>query len=80
MTSASRDAAGAEVKIGQAVVQLRGVGIGIERQLVLLDGVGHVLRLALGDGFFFVDAGQRQVIVGLGAVAEPVSSLGAAWS
>ena len=40
----------AEIEIGQRVVQLGGAGVGIERVLVLLDGVGHILGLAGVDG------------------------------
>ena len=51
-------APGAEVQIGQPNTQLRGAGIGVQRQLVLFDGAGHQLRTALGDGLFFVKAAQ----------------------
>ena len=62
------DAPYAEVQISQRVVQLRRGRVGVQRQLVLLDGLRHQIRPALGDGFVFVGAGQRQVIVRLGAV------------
>ena len=69
-------AAGAEVQVGQRMVQLRRSGVGVQRQLVLLDGARHQLRAALGDGLLFVAAGQRQVIVRLGAVRRRRGGVG----
>ena len=61
-------AAHAEIEIGQIVGQLRRIGIGIERQLVLLDGLVHLVGAAVGDGVILIHGGQRQVIVRLGAI------------
>ena len=61
-------AAGAEVEIGQGVVDLRRNRIGVQRQLVLLDGLIDLVRTPFGNGFVLVHAGQGQVIVGLRAI------------
>ena len=61
-------AADAEVEIGQGVIQLRGGRVGIQRQLVLLNGAGCVLRPSFADSLVFIGVGQGQVVVSLGTV------------
>ena len=56
-------AAGAEVEVGQAVIQLRRTGIGVEREFVLLNGARNQLGAAFGDSIFLVDIGERKVVV-----------------
>ena len=38
---------GTEVKVGQSVIQLRGVGIGVEGVLVLVDGQPGCISVAI---------------------------------
>ena len=57
-----------EIKLGQAVVQLRRSRIGVQRQLVLLDCLGRQFRVVPGRGLFFGNAGQPQVIVSQSAI------------
>ena len=70
------DAPYAKVQIGQRIVQLRRSRVGVQRQLVLFDGLRHEIRAALGDGLIFIGAGQRQVIVRLGAVRRQRGGVG----
>ena len=58
----------AEIEIRKIVVQLGGVGIGIERQLILLDGLIHLIRAPLGNSIILVHTGKGQVKVRLSAV------------
>ena len=60
-------AAGAEVELGQAVVQKGGGGVGVQRQLVLFDGAGGVVLAAGVHGHVFVGVGQREMVVGSAA-------------
>jgi hypothetical protein len=65
LSRASRDfglvhVAGAEVEIGQSVVQLRRVGVGVDRVLVLVDGQPRGIGVAILKGFVFIDIGQCQ--------------------
>src|ERR1019366_7456770 len=62
--------ADAEVESSQGVIQLRRVWVGVEGQLVLLNGPVDVLRLALRDSTVLINAGQCHVKVGLGAVGS----------
>ena len=61
-------AAHAEIEIGEIVGQFRRIGIGVERQLVLLDSLVHLVGAAVGDGVILIHASQRQVKVRLRAV------------
>src|ERR1700722_2802154 len=57
-------AAGAEVELGQAIVQKGGGGVRGQRQLVLFDGAGGIVLASRVHGHVFVGVGQRQMVVG----------------
>ena len=62
------DAAEAEVKVGEAVLERGGGWVGVEGELVLFDGLGGVVRAARVDGQVFVHVRKAVVEVGSGAV------------
>ena len=57
-----------EVEIGQSIFQQDRVGIGIQRQLVLLHRLGRVVRASGADRHLLVEMRQPVVVVGAGAV------------
>ena len=57
------DAPDLEVEIGQAVLQQRRVWIGVQRQLVLLHGLGRVVRTTGADRHLLVEMRQPVVVV-----------------
>jgi hypothetical protein len=61
-------APGAEVKLGQAIVQVRRCRVGIQGEFVLFDGArGIVLPAGVGR-HFFVHVRQAEMVVGRGAI------------
>ena len=62
------DAPGAEVKVGESVVDLGRGGVGIEGKFVLFDGAGNVFGPAQRGGIVLVERPKGEVVVGHGAV------------
>ena len=60
--------AGAEIEVGQTVIQLRRSGVGVECILVLIDGQARGIDVSVFEGFVLVDIGQGEVIVGDSAI------------
>ena len=61
-------AAGSEIEIGEPVVQLGRIGVGIQRGFVLLDGVRDLVLAAFGNGIVFIHSSQSGVEVGSGTI------------
>ncbi len=59
---------GAEVEIGEAIIELRRGGVGVEGVLVLVDGEAGVVVIAGLEGLVFIHVGEGEVIVGHGAI------------
>ena len=62
------DAAQAKVEVGDAVLKDAGVGVGVERQLVLLDGLRGKILTAVAGGLLFIELGKTIVVVSGGVV------------
>ncbi len=62
------DAAELEVEVGEAILEEGGVGVGVEGELVLLDGLGGVVGAAGAGGHVLIEVGEAVVVVGGGAI------------
>ena len=61
---------GAEVEIGQAVLEFRRPGIGVDRVFILVDRVLDVLRTPAVDRLLFVEVGHGRMEIGGGAIGR----------
>src|SRR5580692_6376557 len=58
------DASDFEVEVGETVLEELGVWVGVERKLVLLYGLGGVVRATCVDGHILVEVREPVVVIG----------------